>query len=194
MGISTTADGRQWAGFDVYDLAYERGQGKTDKQIYDQLMAEGFSASQPAGSSTRIGPDAWSALQASINQPAPTTPTTPTEDPLDPHKTTYTNAIYEDPNAPAPAPWNFEYGANNTPAITYSNVIAPESGGTGLNSFSQEFLADNSVYQALAPSIAPKTTTTAKKSDPSVFEKIMNQSVVNPAASPQTFQQVIQNY
>lgn len=66
MGISTNADGLQWAGFDVFDLAHERAQGKTDRQIYDQLMSEGFSASQPAGSNTRIGPTAWSDLQRSL--------------------------------------------------------------------------------------------------------------------------------
>ncbi len=194
MGISTTADGKGWAGFDAYDLAYERSQGKTDKQIFDQLMSEGFSSSNPAGSKNRIGPDAWSALQQGMNSTPTPTPTTSTKDPLDVHRTTYTNSIYTDPNAPAQQPWNFEYGANKTPAITYSNVIAPEAGGAGLNSFSQEFLADNSVYQSLSPSIAPAAQVVVKKeSDPSVFEKIMNRSAADPSVSPQTFQQLIKN-
>lgn len=197
MGIMTTADNRQWAGFDVYDLAYERGQGKTDKQIYDQLMSEGFSASQPAGSQTRIGPDAWSALQQSVNQSSAQTPTAPTNNPvggvsLDQHKTSYTNSIYTDPNYKDSGPYNFEYGSNKTPAITYSNVTAPEGGGQGLNSFSQEFLADNSVYQALSPSIAPAPLPVVKKDEPSVFEKIMAQSS-GSTTSPQTFQQIISN-
>lgn len=190
MPITTTADNRGWHGFDVYDLEASRNSGMTDQQIRDELMAGGFSASEPAGSHKRIGPDAYSALFNNI-QPTPAPAPTPTPTPIEPERPTFPDYEYET--------WDFMYGnipqpqstENSAKTFSYTNFVAPEEGQM-MNDFATSFMADNSAYTN--PMYMPQTQiNTSANQDPSIFEQVMKSNTKNLNVDPTTFQNIISN-
>lgn len=191
MPITTTADNRGWAGFDVYDLAASRSSGMTDQQIRDELIAGGFSNTFAPGDNKRIGPDAYAAL-FNNTQPTPTPTPSPTPTPTEKPKETPPEKPYQE--------WDYLYGKvekpetsgpSSIPTFQYTNfAAAPE--GQMMNDFATSFMADNSAYTD--PMYMPQTQiNTANNQDPSIFEQIMRSNTKNLNVDPSTFQNIISN-
>lgn len=191
MPITTTADGKGWHGFDVYDLAASRNSGMTDQQIRDELMAGGFSASEPAGSHKRIGPDAYAALFNNI-QPTPTPTPSPTPTPTPTPTPSFPDTSYQE--------WDYLYGKvekpvtkgpSDQPTFQYTNFAAAP-GGQMMNDFATSFIADNSAYTN--PMYMPQAQiNTSANQDPSIFEQVMRSNTKNLNVDPTTFQNIISN-
>lgn len=99
------------------------------------------------------------------------------------------------PTPTPPTPWDFEYGANKTPAITYStppkpaeNSQTPQSTNIQSNVDTiNSFMNDTTMFNSFAPAALPD-----QKEKESVFEQIMKSSPTS-STSPQTFQNVLAN-